>query len=271
MAPDVMSDHSGRGCRAGGMVWLGVCCVAAFGPQGMFGQDGVCDPSLKPPAGGSPYAYQLRGDRCEGVYAREVAGTTLLVASFTREFEDFGASIPALLKVRWTSPSGKPVRVRAYSLRSQLYYQMDTVRAAGGGSYVWPSNVLAGLGLRRSDVGIVARTPAQVGDTERELYLPLRVGAAKQAAAPRFDLTLLSDQELVEVYIALTALGADGRAGRVLRANSALGHGFYPAQRGIHISLPEVTGRGFYRLAAGATLRSGGSATIQIWFYHDGT
>jgi hypothetical protein len=265
-----MSDAQRLLCRACCILLFGLGLSCWLGPPGLLGQDDFCDPNLKPPAGESPFGYRQRGERCEGTYAREVAGTTLLVASFTKEFEDFGAAIPALLKVAWNSPVRNPVRVRGYSLRSQLYYQMDTLRPPGIGSFSWPANVLAGLNVRKSDLGVVARVSMQVGDTEREVYLPVRIGSSNSATG-KYDLVLFSDQELSEVYVTLTELGPDGRPAHVLRRNAPLAYGFYPAQRGIHFGLTEVADRGLYLLAAGATLRSGGSYKLQFWFYHDGT
>jgi hypothetical protein len=89
--------------------------------------------------------------------------------------------------------------------------------------------------------------------------------------AARNDLILFSDQELSEIFITLTSLGVDGKRARILRKSTPLAYGFYPAQRGIHVALPEVVEKGLYALAAGATLRSRGSYILRFWFYHDGT
>jgi len=240
-------------------------------PPGLLCQDGFCDPNLKPPAGESPFGYRLREERCEGIYAREVAGTTLMLASFTKQFGDYGAVFPKFLSVAWSAPSANPVRLRGNSLRSQLYYQMDTVRPPGTNSFSWPADILAGLNIRKPDLGVVASASMRVGDTEREVYLPVRIGPSSQAPPGKHDVVLLSDQELSEVYLTLTELGLDGRPNRVLRRNAPLAYGFYPAQRAIHFGLPEISGRGVYLLTAAATLRSGGSYRLQFWFYDDGT
>lgn len=251
-----------------------VCCAAIIvlwlAHPRLAAQVGFCDPNLKPPANDSSFGYQLRGERCEGIYAREVAGTTLLLTSFTRQFEDYGTPFPQSLEVAWNSPATSPVRLRGYSLRSQLYYQMDTVRPQGSGTFSWPANMLAGLNIRKPDLGVVARVSMRVGDAERDVYLPVRIGSASPAKPPKYDVVLLSDQELSEVFLTLTQLGTDGRPERVLRKNAPLGYGFYPAQRGIHFGLPEVTARGFYIMTAAAVLRSGGSYRLQFWFYDDG-
>jgi hypothetical protein len=44
----------------------------------------MCDPQLPSPAGGSN-GYRMRGDRCEGIYTKEVAGGAgISLVSFTR-------------------------------------------------------------------------------------------------------------------------------------------------------------------------------------------
>jgi hypothetical protein len=250
-----------------GRLWLSGCLAVL--PGTLPAQGGFCDANLRPSAANTTYGYQARGDRCEGVYEREVAGTTLLVASFTRGFEEFAAPPTASLNVTWTSPSASPVRVRAYSLRRQLYYQMDTAKAPGPGLYTWPTDVLAGLGIGKTDLGVVVRTSMPLEGADRDVYLPAIVGS-RPLTAGKYDLVLLSDQELSEVFITLSILGLDGRPVRVLRKNAPLNYGFYPAQRAIHLGLPEVAEKGMYLLAAGATIRSGGSYTLRCWFYHDG-
>jgi hypothetical protein len=47
-----------------------------------------CDPELRPPLD-DLYSYRLRGDRCEGIYIKDVAGKNLDLVSLTESFEDF--------------------------------------------------------------------------------------------------------------------------------------------------------------------------------------
>ena len=62
-------------------------------------------------------------------------------------------------------------------LETQTYYQMDSRRPAGTASYLWSTNVLSALELMPSDIGVVAWTERNVGNRQRDLYLPVRVGA----------------------------------------------------------------------------------------------
>src|ERR1700752_3824995 len=91
---------------------LGLTIVAAFllpclvaAPQNPF------DPNLKEIVQ-NPQGYQVRGDRCEGLYVQPVSGTSsLLVASFTEYFEDFDPSSIDKLSLEWSYPATTPIRL----------------------------------------------------------------------------------------------------------------------------------------------------------------
>jgi hypothetical protein len=125
--------------------------------------------------------------------------------------------------------------------------------------------------MHKPDLGVVAKVSMQLADSERDVYLPVQISSSSPGVPGKYDLVLLSDQELSEVYLSLTELGTDGKPDRVLRKNTPLGYGFYPAQRAIHFGLPEVARRGLYLVTAAATLRAGGSYRLQFWFCHYGT
>ena len=91
--------------------------------------ENTCDPNLSAPAD-HPYGYRVRGNRCEGVYIREVSNTTLHIASLTESFEDYDLSSGKDLLVEWTAPAKANVRLRTHSLRHKLYYRMDAVPQA---------------------------------------------------------------------------------------------------------------------------------------------
>lgn len=230
-----------------------------------------CDSTLKRSAAPSPYAYGLRQDRCEGVYAREVAGETLLLVSYTEWFEDFVALSDGRLNLEWRAPGNEETLLRAYSLRPHLYYRMDALRSPGATSYSWPTDVLAALKVGKPDLGVVAMTNALAGGTKRQVYLPLRIGPpSSPGRAPNRQIILWSDTELSEVYLSVALVEPGGRSQPYLRQNKALGYGFYPAGRGITVALPEMKTKGIYRVEVGATLRQGGSSTASFWLYQSG-
>lgn len=230
-----------------------------------FAQGSQCDPRLQQ-AGSDPNGYRLRGDRCEGIYIKQVAGTTV-VASLIEYVENFNPAASPSLRVEWTAPGNASVRLRAYSLRHRLFYQMDTLRPAGSSSYIWPTNLLASLKLTKGELGIVALTSYQVGKANHEIYLPVRItqqGAVRNSNS--YQLLLVPGADLDQVFISLAPVNKDGRLGASLK-DWTLGDGYYAAGRAITVTTPPVKGQGLYSLKIGSTFKSGGSSTKELWFY----
>jgi len=234
-------------------------------------QPGSCEPSIKAPSLDSPYSYRLRIDRCEGIYAREVAGDTLMIASLTRQFEDFTPTAGGRLRLSWELARPLPVRLAASSLRPHFYYRMDSVRPVGTSVYDWPTDVLAALKVTKADLGVVATALLPLAGGAQDFYVPLRVGASSAAAkGGPVQLVVVSDVELSEVYVSVSLLAPDGQPLRTIRKNERLGYGDYPAERGIPINLSSLGAAGLYQVDIGATLVSGGSANLRFRFYHGG-
>ena len=244
-------------------------CALVLAAHLALGESGPCDPHLLQPAG-NPYGYRLRGDRCEGVYVQEVSGAPFVVASWTESFQDYDLTSKRPLIIEWQSlRGGGNVRLRAQSLRHRLYYRMDALRPSGSRSFAWPSDLLGALNISKGEVGIVATTRGLVGETERDIYLPLRIGQGGKAAAPgSYQLVLLPGAELKEVFITLTAV--TGNKSRILKDSEAVRYGYYPAERPVEIPISGVRAQGFYHFEVGATLKSGGASSAEFWFYHPG-
>ncbi|HZO99840.1 MAG TPA: hypothetical protein VFD30_06085 [Terriglobia bacterium] len=244
-------------------------CALIFAAALAAGEAGPCDPHLLQPAG-NPYGYRLRGDRCEGLYVQEVSGAPLVIASWTASFSDFDLGSKRPLRIDWDGPRGSnDVRLRAQSLRRRLYYRMDATRSGGSKSFSWPSDLLAALQIPRKDVGVVGITRGLAGETEQDIYLPLRIGeGGGTARTESYRLVVLPGAELKELFLTLTDFS--GGRGRVLKNGAPVGYGYYPAERPIEIPISGVQTRGLYHLEVGATLRGGGASTIELWFYHPG-
>jgi hypothetical protein len=232
-------------------------------------EDSACDPHLVQPSD-DPQGYRLRGDRCEGIYVREVAGSlALVVVSFTESFEDFDPSSTKNIEIEWARFGSESIRLRAHGLTYKLHYRMDAIRSPEETTYVWSSNLLGALGIRKQDIGIVGRTIQSVNGTKREVYLPLRISQqANPARSPTYRLVLLPGEELKDVLLSLAQLGRDGRGDVYLQKDKPLGYSYYPAERPVSILLPELNTPGVYRLDIGAVLARGGSSAETIWFYH---
>ena len=227
---------------------------------------GNCDPGLQP-AGAVEIAYAERGDRCEGVYAQEVAGGTLEIASLTVDSANYKFSREVPLLLRWPAIDAAEVQLRASGLRRKLYYRMDARRSAQPPTYRWPSEVLARLDLSRDEIGLLAWTERNVGRAKRRVYIPIDMTPATALASrsasekPAYKVVLLASVELQEVYVTLRSVAPDGRLGKPIRADSALDQGFYPAERPIAFEIPysELGGAstGLFMLSIGAELKNG--------------
>lgn len=252
---------------------VSLCLVTAaflLGSGQLVAQEDGCDPQLKQTSEDAN-GYRLRGDRCEGIYLREVGSTALLVVALTESVEDFDAASGKPLLVEWTAPAQAKVHIRARALRHRLYYQMDTVRPPGSKAYTWPANLLSRFKLRRNELGLVAWAPCAVGSATRDVYMPLRVSQAKPSRAPGYRLTVLPGVELSEVYFSLAPVGSDGKAGPFLKKDEPLKYGYYPADRAVTIPLPELGAAGVYYVEIKAIRKTGGGASAPpLWFYHSG-
>ena len=247
--------------------WPGLVLLAAALSGPLPAQENPCDPDLRPPRDDF-YGYKLRGDRCEGIYVKDVAGKALQVVSLTESVEDFDPALTKNLLVEWTAPRDAAVRLRALGLRSGLYYQMDSSRSAGSASYSWPPNFLRELKLKNGDIGLLAWTSQRAGSGERRVYLPLRISQRKAPArSPSYKLVIRPGVALSDLFLSL-AMERDGRTNTFVVKDQAIKHGYYPEEEAITISLPALTASGVYYVEIGATLRAGGSSVAQLWLYH---
>jgi hypothetical protein len=249
-----------------------MACVIAGG-GGIFvacGAESACDPALKAPDR-HPFGYRSRGDRCEGVYIQPVAGTTMVVASFTQLFRDYDLQSGAPLILSWNPLSDGAVHLRGQSTRRRLYYRMDSTPAAGTSTYTWPTNVLASLALSRRDLGVTAWTRRTLNGVPRIVYLPLRISQGNESKeSSSYELELLPNRELAEVFVTVRRLNETGDDPVLIKDAAKLGYGYYPAERVFVVPIPPLSTSGIYHLELGAVLSGGGSSTVELWFYHTG-
>src|SRR5688500_1860053 len=133
--------------------------------QPLIGQS-VCDPAL-PAIKEGGLGYRDRGDRCEGLYINPVSNTTLFVASFTQQFENYDNSGNTIL-IEWDKPpANKEIILRAQGIKPRLYYRMDASRSGTTTFFAWPSGVLGSLNIKRNDIGVTGKIKLPVGKIER--------------------------------------------------------------------------------------------------------
>lgn len=231
-----------------------------------------CDPSL-PDHSTSTMAYRQRGDRCEGIYAQQVGTVTLEVRSLVRGFGPFDPAKSPHLTLEWQAPPNHSgdLHLRAFSFKPRTYFRMDTKLPSTRGLYRWPTDVLAGVGLGRDDLGVVAwiETPdSKVADV---IYLPLKIiGNGLGDGATEIQATIVPSNRLQDLRISISRVDESGREVESLRHDQELGYGYYPSNQRIDFSLDEAKAPGYYRVkvAARPAVASRDLALAEFVFYN---
>lgn len=245
-----------------------VAAVVLVTAASLVAQDSVCEPDLLTRAEG-PLGYRLRGDRCEGLYARPVAGTSLYVISLTEYFEDFDPLAAEPLHVAWSAPDTGQLRLRAEGTERLLYYRMDAVSPPGSSQFEWPTGVLGAQRITRDSLGIVAWTNLPVGGVERDVYVPLSISQrTPPARCGEYVLLLWTGLRLREVYVTLGRADSSGAVVTLVRDNEPLSLGYYPAEWPIRVELNDLAESGIYLLKIAADTRDGATRSIEHWIYH---
>ena len=245
------------------------CFLSSSSWRLLFAQSS-CDPAL-PGIKEGGLGYRDRGDRCEGLYINPVSNTTLFVASFTEQFENFDNAGNTVL-IEWDHPpASKEIQLRAQGIKPRLYYRMDASSSGSNSFFAWPAGILTSLNIKRNDIGVTGKMKLSIGKTERFVYLPLRIrkqGESKKTGS--YKLILLPGVQLTEMYISLAPVGQDGNPEKFIRTDEALGYGYYPAERSVEIPFAAPKNQGIFYMKIGAKIKSGGTKAIEFWFYNSG-
>lgn len=239
-----------------------------------FAQD-LCDPGLLG-SEESPMAYQLRGNRCEGIYKLEVNSDLLRLVSLVEVFEAFDPESPNDLEIDWKGPGGIAGRLRilATSTAPRSYYRMDTVVEVSAGTFRWPTEILARTGLAREDLGVlgsIAHPRPPDPDFER-IYLPLRIRQRLPVVATGIHaVALLPQVKLNEVYVSVVPIDLEVKStGPPLLEKKPLEYGYYPAKAPVHFELPKLSHEGYYRVDLLAIDSTDRPMTYRFVLHHRG-
>lgn len=218
-----------------------------------------CDPELRP-ADQSTLAYGPRGDRCEGLFIKDVAGTTLSILSLTAAFEEYDPASDPSLHLTWSARAGDSLRIQVRAVQPNLFFGMDTERPISTGSYEWPTGVLSTLNIRRADIGLLAWTLVKRPSRTLMVHVPVSVArGAGPVPITGYSLVVYPVMELREVYLTLGPADSTGQPIRsaLIRNHVAQLQGYYPAERPIQLSLPALRTPGIYYLQVTGTLLDG--------------
>jgi hypothetical protein len=242
-------------------------CICSIGRAFAWANGQHCDPLLRQDPG-YQLGYRQRGDRCEGIYIRNVASGLLGIVSFTAHSESFDPQSAKAVPLIWSAATPAAVHVRVVSLRDRVFYRMDTLRPPGTDTYLWPTDMLAALRLLNDELGVLAWTAERIGKDSQLVYLPVSVGRATSSPAGLYQLVLLPERELREVFLTLAPVRSDGSMDSPLVNGQRIRSGYLPAGRPVQVDVPAPSVSGLYYLESGALLREGGAATVEMWFYH---
>ena len=229
-------------------------------------QENMCDSGLKAPAQ-HPFAYTSRGNRCEGIYIQEISNALLSIVSFTKYFEDYEPESSEDLTVSWSAPQGTTFALRAQGIAPTLYYRMDT-HLKDSTRFIWSKNILTALDIRKKDIGVSCWTTLTFDGKEAIVLLPLIIKQSNSKGTPDYQLIVVPGSELKEVYVTLSNVDVSGKSISYLLDGEPLNYGYYPAGSGFSVPLSQIKKSGIYSLELGTKLRSGESASTEIYFYY---
>jgi hypothetical protein len=248
-------------------------CVQGLYPDQICAQHPPCTPEDLKISPTDPLRYQQVEDRCEGTYIQQVASATLELVSLTESVEAFDVNTGKDLLIEWTPVSGtKMLHIQSLSIRPKVYYRMNKSVPIDGIPYRWSMTRLPNANISSNrDLGFTGQTRYVYKDKEFDVYLPLRIRQQGQAQrSQNYRVVLLPGRELTEVLFSLATVNAEGRSGTYLKTKESLGSGYYPTEQGIDLVIPKPAKAGLYALQIEATMKSGGTVSIQCYFYHAG-
>jgi hypothetical protein len=223
----------------------------------------VCDSTLRKLARGDN-GYQSRGDRCEGLYARQVGeGGSLILVAIVRSDDDSLVNADKL-RISWAQVGIDSIALVVRSTHPRIFYIMNTVRPGRGNAYDWPIDVARAEGLTPSDFGFLAWYPKSIRSDANRVYLPVQVSASGgPEPAGDFNVVVVPTTDLREVAVSADELQADGVVSRQLFHDRRLSGTYFPADTRIHIPLPSDRGQ-VLRLSIGALSTTGVPITLEI-------
>jgi hypothetical protein len=231
--------------------------VLGMTPAGHLLGQSPCDPELQPRKG--DLGYRPRGDRCEGLYIKDVGfgGTTLAIVSLTSRFEEYDPLSDDNLHLEWFSPDTAKLRIQVRGIQPKLYFGMDSDQPGRVGAYRWPTSLLAQLNILQPDIGVLAWTRIKAGKRWLTVHVPVSITRTKNGGPPAADTVVLySIRELSELYLTIGPADALGQPvpGGLIKNREPQGLGWYPPKVPIRLALPPLGPPGLYYLLASATL-----------------
>jgi hypothetical protein len=181
----------------------------------------------------------------------------LVLVSFEEYKENFDVTSIPDQQIRWNWPREEEVQFRAMEVRPNIEFMQIKKK----------DDILT---RKMRNVGVVGWVSHKIGYETHEVYVPSSIWDGNEK--PKYEcykIVLMPNRELTEVFYVFAPVNEeDGKISDF--KEDKLQAGYYPAGRPIDLILQksELGESGFYYLEVGASLRGGGSTTLEIWFYH---
>ena len=214
----------------------------------------------------------MRGGRCEGRYEPEFSSSSsLALVSLVQWREPLDVGMEDTLIVTWES-SGSPggvVHLRGQGFgRKALYYQMDAEAQRDQGRFLWSTDVLNSLGIRREHLGLVAwvdrhalrgipEDPNPCDHVSPSCYLPVVLG--REDSIPDsavVEMVIVSRAEVEQFKVVSAKITDSGEEGVREQEYSV------PGWRVSHEALLPVWGPGLYRVEVSCDYRGRGHGNL---------
>ena len=253
------------------LTFVAAVAVAAVAPA--VATEHLCDPTINPEKfRDKPLGYRSFDDRCEGLYAQPVGAATLRVVSFTAGAARFRTEEAKPISIAWPKVKDGPIRLRAKSLKSNLYYQMDTLQPETRSSFSWPTDMVRRLSIDARDLGLAGWMEARVGGDTETVYLPLTVRQdGDGAAAQDYRLLISPGEPLKTVSWSIYRYDETDQRYREVPPLAPQQSTVHRSSRSVPIPIRNLPGKGIYYIEITGELATDGLSTSRkIWFYHPG-
>lgn len=244
--------------------FLALFAVAFSAPASSWAYD--CPVKVNTGGTADEWSYRMRGSRCEGLFSQQVATTAeLALGSLVAGISGDEPSPSSEWTVSWSKATPNTIKLQARSLLYRQYYRMDATVAGGSRSFKWSTDVLAGIPVKRKNIGVLVSTEETILGRKESVFIPAFVGPAASGAA-NVVAEVIPTRDLSELY--MKVMGVDKSSGKLVELvpQRALNYGFYPGNRSIRIpiSISGIQQRAVLIQLVGPQ-KSGGTLSTSFW------
>ncbi|MEP6765857.1 MAG: hypothetical protein ABJB66_16195 [Gemmatimonadaceae bacterium] len=244
------------------VIWCALLAAPAL-PSRPFAQERHCPIHVDAK---DIYAYQSRGNRCEGIIARPAGGELIRFIGLTQSVEDFNPQLGADLHVVWPQVAADSIWLKAVGVRAGLFYQMDTALPKTSTEFRWPVTVLLKEGVRRADVAVRGWTIQSFGGIPDTVLIPIALWQQRAASFTNTEyvMTILPVQRMRALRFGIATADASGRSDGWFREMTAVPGTDFLEGSAVRIPLGKISAPGLYIVQVAADLWSTTAASGDI-------